>query len=228
MKKSLIITALLVGATGAYAQGTVNFGPKVTGSYTMHIYGPQPGSLHTEVIGNGSTDLPSGTTVYAAGTGIGGTGAGTGLANGLDFTVELYGAPGNAVSGGFAGLSPLTQYVTTASSKLAGSFFSHNPSGDPGIPGGTASLGATVALAVWYTGGGDTTLAAAQADTASGMWGTSSLSFLPNLGGFGSPPSVSPALGIPSFSLVTNTVPEPSTIALGVIGAASFLIRRRK
>lgn len=38
-----------------------------------------------------------------------------------------------------------------------------------------------------------------------------------------------PALAIPASVLVTTTViPEPSTIALGLLGAAALLIRRRK
>ena len=44
-------------------------------------------------------------------------------------------------------------------------------------------------------------------------------------GGAGSPPSLPANLvGLTSF----NLVPEPSTIALGVLGAAALLIRRRK
>jgi hypothetical protein len=42
--------------------------------------------------------------------------------------------------------------------------------------------------------------------------------------GAGTPP---PLEGLESFSL-TTAVPEPSTIALGVIGASTLLFRRRK
>jgi len=49
------------------------------------------------------------------------------------------------------------------------------------------------------------------------------------LGGFASPPMVPGTLsgiGLTDFSLATT--PEPSTIALGVIGASAFLMRLRR
>jgi hypothetical protein len=43
----------------------------------------------------------------------------------------------------------------------------------------------------------------------------------------GTPVEITPALGLTSFSLAT-TVPEPSTIALGIVGASAFLMRLRR
>jgi len=95
------------------------------------------------------------------------------------------------------------------------------------------------AAAAGYFGGGTATIASvAPGATASiqvRAWkgaatfdaavtkGTSE-AFNVTLGGAGSPPSL-PAnlIGLKSFSLV----PEPSTIALGLIGAAALMLRRR-
>jgi hypothetical protein len=222
MKKSLIISALLAGASATFGQGTVNFGDHVVGSFIIHIYGPQVATPTLEIQGNAATDTPAGSTVYTGGL-VGGSATGTGLGNGNDITVELYAAPGNVVAGGLAGLSPVSQYITTASTKsaAAGTFVAVSPSSDPGIPD-TAAGGATVALVAWYNGGTGVSLA------NSVYHGNSDLVYLSTLGGYivGGAPGQPPPLGVTSFSLVTT--PEPSTIALGVIGAASFLIRRRK
>ena len=46
---------------------------------------------------------------------------------------------------------------------------------------------------------------------------------------FGSPqPAPATPTGMQSFSLVANPVPEPSTIAMGLMGLGGLLIRRRK
>jgi len=226
---------LAAGSMGAFAQGTVNFNDHVVGTFIIHIWGPQGGT--TPVQGNTGSDTPTGTTVYS-GSMVGGSGSGTGLANGKDITVELYGAPGNVSGTGLSGLSPLTQYTTTVSTKSTGigTFLGIAPAGDPGIANtgdkttAGACLGATVAIAAWYNGGGDTSYSMASTDAA-GVFGYSARTYIQTLGGYipsgGIFPATAPALsGITSFSLVTST-PEPSTIALGVIGAASFLIRRR-
>jgi hypothetical protein len=116
---------------------------------------------------------------------------------------------------------------------------------------GTAYLGnnATAAVVAWFNGGGQfSTLAAAQA--ASVPWGQSSIF---EITGLDEPASVMTqdnnnsskgdqgnvvyligtdnntgfTTALQSFNL-TQPVPEPSTIALGVMGACAFLARRRK
>lgn len=81
---------------------------------------------------------------------------------------------------------------------------------------------ADVQLRAWQSSAG-ATWEAAQA--AGGKWGASPTLTLASTGGAGSPP------GLP-VNLVglgtTVMVPEPSTIALGLLGAAALLIRRRK
>jgi len=83
--------------------------------------------------------------------------------------------------------------------------------------GGTATL----TVKAWEASGGATYAAALAAGKKTG----SSAPFTVVLGGAGSPPSLPADMAsFKSFSLV----PEPSTIALGVLGAAVLLFRRRK
>jgi len=86
------------------------------------------------------------------------------------------------------------------------------------VPGATG----TFQVRAWSTAAG-ATFAAAQ---ASGQgYGLSNV-FTGPTGGVGSPPSSPTSLtGLQSFNLV---VPEPSTIALGVLGGLALLLRRRK
>jgi len=253
MKKTLIISALLVGSLSAYSQGTVTFADRLT-DMTIHIYAPQlasPGVVQTgqanaglgvtadvylynatdaNVFGTSAgTVSTGGSTVYTGGA-IGNTRSGNatpaGAYNynvGADYTVQLWAAPGlNALA---SALAPVTQYTTTilTSSTVGGAFKNLTIASDPGIANAAAS--ATIALVAWYNGGTGMTLAQAQA--AADPWGMSLLDNLSGLGGSGSPPASPPNMeGLESFSLAT--IPEPSTIALGVIGASAFLFRRRK
>jgi len=73
-------------------------------------------------------------------------------------------------------------------------------------------------------------LTASTPSTTVGNKSGSSTPFSVVLGGGGSPPAVPVDLsGIASFTLTaTPVVPEPSTIALGLLGAGALLLRRRK
>ena len=73
----------------------------------------------------------------------------------------------------------------------------------------------------WEAAGGDTYEAAMAAGALTGM----SASFAQATGGDGAPPSLPKNMvNFTSFSLV----PEPSTAALGILGAVAFMLRRRK
>jgi hypothetical protein len=227
MKKTLVIGALLASATGLFAQGTVQFSD-IASTFTVHIYQPNPANPSVEITGNASNDKPAGTTVYPSAL-AGGTGTGTGIGNGSEVTVQLQASGGGTSAVALNLLTPVTQYTTTLYTIAAGAGVFVKPaiSGDTGI-NGSGNGNATVALAAWYNDGGNiTSLAAAQA-APGGIWGESAASFITGLGGLGSPPGTPPALsGITSFSLTTQASPEPSTIALGVMGASAFLLRRR-
>jgi len=252
MKKTLTLIALMAGAVGGYAQGTVVWADYVGSgatSFTISIWSPNPLTPGTQVLGNTATDgsPTSGTTVYS-GVPLGGaaTGAGpTAYGNGAAWTIALYASTSTAV--------PVA--LTTADEVASSTFYTSGGTGKAnvielpsdggggnagawtggstaiGLPGtGTGSAGsAQVELAAWYSGGGITSYAAAVA--AGGPYGASEVGMLSGLGGSNpsGPPSTPPdlaGLGITSFNLVT--VPEPSTIALGVIGASAFLMRLRR
>jgi len=222
MKKSITgAVALLAGAFVAHSQGTVSFG---------NLYSISP-YIYVKLNG----------TAAVGGT-AGHTGTAADIASGSDWTVELY---GNAGSGDAVGTlvpaildgtasTPVTANLTGSGTGTTyiGTWLS-SAIGD--IAGTTlAGQAATVAVAAWYNNGGTiTTLAAAQAGGfANGFSATGNVS----TGGpaASGPPATAPALpGLGNISVVGNvgsggTVPEPSTIALGVMGASAFLMRLRK
>jgi hypothetical protein len=275
MKKTIIISALCVGAVSAYSQGTVSFADRQA-DISVHIFAPQlltpsvevtgdqgtatvgatTGGVATDIYYNNTTDgnyagtavqgsgAPTtttygGATVYTGGA-IGNTLASNPTAagayhfnNGSDYTVELFAAPGLGAAA--SSLLPVSQYVTTiyTSSTLGGAFKNVIPGSDPGIPNTLPAGNATIALVAWYNGGvspvglSQTALTAQYA--GSPVTGMSPLDSIALLGGtlVGGIAQTAPDMqGLQSFSLVS--APEPSTIALGVIGASAFLFRRRK
>ena len=223
MQKSLTIISLLAGAVGVYAQGQIHFDDYVTTSgdqFEITVWQVQPGNA--QVFGDTATDVPAGTQTYS-GVAIGGsaTGSGpTGYGNGNNYSIELY-----AANGAGAPVSSLTAVPgALANFDTAGFPGTWDAAGGvvvtvPQVPvGGTGSF----QLQAWYNGGG--TLTYAQDAAGAGPFG-SSIEANITLGGATAPPvSLNP---ITSFSL-TTTVPEPSTIALGVIGASAFLMRLRR
>jgi hypothetical protein len=250
MKKIAIIGLLTLCAAGAYAQGTLVFANNNPSSVS-HIWSPDSVTPNVQITGNTATDTPAGTATYPHSVMIGGSSGAAGTpinyAYGNNFTAQIYAAP-NVLGATLSSLTPVASYITTlatTASEGAGFIVLGNLSPDPGIPyantlsdanNGTLDNKATVALACWYNAGGTiTSLAAAQA--ANVPWGESAAFNMRNLG---EPSSVMTALnaaptaatqagnmaGLTSFSL--TTVPEPSTIALGVMGACAFLARRRK
>jgi hypothetical protein len=211
MKKIITVAALLAGAASAYSQGTLAFSD-YGGSYSTYFYNVQASGNTTPITYNGYTvmETSGNTASYTSGTKLSGTAysiqvlCGTG--NG-DTLAQLtpQGSTSGFNTGGFAGLFSATVTDTMAST-----------------PAGPA----TIALAAWQntgTSGSALTLAAAQADNYA--WGISTLANISLVASPTTPPAI-PA-GVQSFSLGSAT-PEPSTIALGVIGASAFLMRLRR
>jgi hypothetical protein len=167
--------------------------------------------------------------------------------------VDATGYSGTATP--FSSLLPVPQYVSTltdSSSYAAGIFlYPGAPPNDPGIPNAgynanTGNLDTTAAISVvaWYNAGGTINTFAQAMATPGIPYGNSPVYTLTSLGepqseqdiaGTGNPPSApedlsqgtSAAHTLQSFSLVAN-VPEPGTIALGLMGVCGFLARRRK
>jgi len=244
MKKTLAVLTLLAGAVSGYSQGQVIYADYLKSDFQVSIWSPQPGGA--EQTGNSSAafagthntavDNPQGSTSYS-GTPLGGNSAdhgttSTDYGNGSIWSVQLYAAPGTVAT--FAGLSPIAGtvvnfYTDSTSLGFSGSF---NAGSAVTIAGAANGTPATFALAAWYNGGGAFTSYAA-AVAANEPAGTSTLG-TENVNGSPNTPPDLPSLGgshtlsggITSFSLAT--VPEPSTIALGVIGASAFLMRLRR
>jgi hypothetical protein len=242
MKKILIAGITLAASLGLYAQGSLSFraaaGTTATG-VIFHIYSPQVATPNVEITGNSSVpysstvrsgDYPTGTQTYT-GTLIGGdtTGSGpTGWANGNNYSVDLLAAAGdNASLSSLTLVAGTTELFNTVSTQ-AGIFVA--ASGAVSIPGTTYSgsgvnlpTSASCVVQAWYSGGGafPTYASAVAANVPAGQ----SAEF--NVDGLGggniNPPNM---VNAQSFSLTTQ-VPEPSMIALGVMGGCAFLARRR-
>lgn len=258
MKKTLTLITLMAGAVGGYAQGTLAWGDYLGGTgptaFSIDIWSPNPSSPLVEQLGNSATDASpaAGTTVFG-GVPLGGSTVGTGptgYGNGNGYTIALYASTSSSVavtpsvqdqvvsstfynSGGVGATNRLESPLAGGGAGYAGAwvanFQSFSTTALPGTSSGSAGS-AQVMLAAWYSGGGATSYAAAV--TALVPYGTSEVGTIVGLGGAnaGAPPSTSPdlsGLGITSFSLV-SPVPEPSTIALGVMGASAFLMRLRR
>jgi hypothetical protein len=240
-----------------FTDANVKSGNQNAADSIWHVWSPDlvnPTSEYqgnTSVLYNSTTqlgDYPVGTQVYT-GTMIGGyTTGGTSSsswANGANYSAALYAAPGTlannptstALNGGLVLVAgSLTPFSTAGNAYNAGliagapiSLLIPNTSfngdtGPNGPLGANDPTSATCQMAAWYNNGGTiTTLAEAIAANVPSGYGNA---FTVNGLGGGSvtPPN---SLGGRGFSL-TTAVPEPSTIALGVMGACAFLARRRK
>lgn len=234
MKKTLAVITLLAGAGSAYSQGTVNFFDYST-SFRQQFFSSQTLGASTVAVSYGGysgyeemgstaagIERPKGTTVYATGALLSGTG----------FDAQLLAAPGlNDALVTLLPTGPVVHFFTGSVS--AGLYLSGGNVPIPGTtPGNGSSSTATVAVAVWANNGIDgaaDTLAQAQADGYA--WGVSNTGNLNYLGGWAVPvPWSSPDMpsSITSFSMIAEAVPEPGTIVLGVLGASAFLFRRRE
>lgn len=236
MKKSLpILVTLLAGAVGAYAQGSIEFddyAPHVPNDgFQITVWEPQGTGL-TQVFGNGPSDVPAGSTTYT-GAGIGGGNVGSGpagYANGNNYSIALYYAPG--ASQPSSSLTPLAGAVSTFDTSGGATAANGFPgSWDAGggvfvaVPNIAYGSAGTFQLNAWYNGGGTLTWAQASVPGSGDPYGSSVAANITLSGPPGVPSTLNP---ITSFSLLTNASPEPSTIALGVIGASAFLMRLRR
>jgi len=222
MKKSLTgMVALLAGAFVAHSQGTVSFlnygNTALKGSYVYITLS----TTHADIGGAAGATTGNPATDYA---------------NGNDWTVELYGALGTGDSasslvpctvagGGFAEAT----MANGANDGVAGTWYS---SAIAQVPGTAGTESATVQLRAWYNDGGTITTYEAALATPGGATGESALAAVNSLGGVpsgGGPSATAPNLPAAALgSFVVTPTPEPSTVALGVMGASAFLLRLRR
>jgi hypothetical protein len=221
MKKNLLVIAgLLCVTAGALAQGTIQFNNRVTGTSTAAVvapvYGPDPANPTQAKYGNpataGTTPIPAGTQTYG-GQALVGSG----------FTASIW---ARAAGSGAAFVQAATTPFRAAGSTSTPGFWVIPGTAVilPNVPS-DPTVRAEILIRVWDNQGGTITAwdtAVQRGNVAVGQ----SLPFTVSdqLGGG---VVLSPTLrGLESFNL---TVPEPSVIALGVLGAGClFLLRRRK
>jgi len=237
MKKILLIAAALMLTHAAFSQGTVVFGNKggsstatPPGAVTAPVYGLNPADSTRRIAGNTATGVPMGSTSYGSSPFLAADPTHT-------WTATLWALNGPVT--GTADANNLQQVLingtatfrTSTSGVLAGIW---NPPSNPApIPGAVLDTDRpTLQVRVWDTKGGTITAW----DQALVAWqsgqialGYSDLFQVPwPLGATQNPPNVAPFMqGLQSFNV--TMVPEPSVIALGVLGAGClFLLRRRK
>jgi len=231
MKKILLIGATLMLAHAAFSQGTVVFNNRIgttttsaPGEVIAPIYGVNPTAPTQRISGNTTTGVPAGSTSYGSSPFVAGNG----------FTATLWAAEASTVQGDATANNLVqvssTTFRTSTSGSFAGTVLQPANAIVPGVAADTQR--GTFQMRVWDNQGGSIgTWAEALAAWTQGRIaiGWSELFTTPYaLGGTANPPNPPPNLqGLQSFNLVT--VPEPSVIALGVLGAGClFLLRRRK
>ena len=145
----------------------------------------------------------------------------TGLA-GTGFSVQLYSGAAGAAE---ASLVAAPLIVSTFRTGAAAGYFTSL--GDVAVPGRATGLNASIQLRAWDNNGG--LITSYDAAVVGGFnAGKSNVFDTANpLGGPGNPPLTAASLaGLQTFNLVV--VPEPSVIALGLLGATALLLRRKK
>jgi len=209
MKTTLILAASLFVTIGAFGQGTIIFNNTFSGGKAP-VYDFDPLAPTTQKTGNTANGTPAGGQTY-----------GGALLSGTGYTAEIW---GNLGAGGQAdtALHGLGQTTVFRTGTAAGFVVA----GSVAVPGallGTANtFGGTFQLRVWNNAGGTRT----SWDTAL-IRGKSPTFDIAALGGTGTPATPDPNMaGLQSFNIAV--VPEPSSIALGVLGLGTLLFLRRR
>jgi len=226
---------LLGGAVAGYSQGSISFAGFVTGFkqqiFNVQASAPANGTL-VSVTYNGATvqeyqgastgslESPAGTVAY------------TSPLSGAGYDAQLF-ASTSPTASSYSQLAPVVGSTSTGILNFytapAAAGFIQNADTDP-IPGTSSSAGqvVSIAIAAWQNSGVDGAAASLATAIADGYaWGFSPITTLSTTVTPASPASMSGAANT-SLSFSLGSVPEPSTIALGVIGASTLLFRRRK
>jgi len=237
MKKLILTAALSVASLAAFGQGTIDLGNILKNNFVAPVFQPNPASPATQQVGQPSTTIysggfPAGTTVYG----------GAAVNTGYDL-VLLYSLNNSVTSVSQMSVATITPFrsAATASASPSGGIVTLTSIPIPGTTGGTPiafaigafQVDAAVAAAAAQGGATPSSIyAAALADFAAGNGQMGFGTIVPNVQLGGSDTAAAPHAepstlgGWTSFSLVVT--PEPSTIALAGLGAASLLLFRRR
>ena len=215
MKKTLIFASSMMAAFSAFSQGTINFN-NFLGATTLRapIFDVEPGNPTVSKQGNPSTGaFPVGTTTY-----------GGALLTGTQFTVQLWGKVGASVPENQLELLATTTFRTGTGAGLVNALANTIV---PNAPLDGTSYKGTFQIRAWNNTGGIANWAAATSNPIVPRGVSNLVSPAGDLGGTGTPPAATPTLvGLVGFNLYI--VPEPSSIALGVLGLGTLMFLRRR
>lgn len=211
MKRTLLTIALLATAVASYAQGTLQIGNNFTGVFRAPIYDRETADPFRSQSGQSALGNPTGGTVY--------TGA---LLAGTGFTFALFAGPAGTAESALQLVTTTTFRPGTA--LPAGTIFTQTLPIN-GVPSGSS---AALQVRVWDNLGGTVGSWAEVLANPQVARGQTPVFASAPLGGpdpGGGPPITPPAMtGWTSFNIAQ--VPEPSVIALGVLGLGALLLRR--
>ena len=88
MKKLILAAFALTTAASVFAQGTITFNTRATGTIIQHVYAPLTANPTNSQIGNGTADFPVGATSWAGYAAIGNLGT-AGLYQGATTFAQL-------------------------------------------------------------------------------------------------------------------------------------------
>jgi hypothetical protein len=203
MNTAILSLALTLTGAAVFAQGTVIFNNRITGTLVTRVYGPNPNNPSLSQAGNGPDDTPAGTTDWSGYTPLSGAG----------YSAQLWAAPG--ANPPLSPLQPATPMTTFRTGAAAG-FLAGTTATLTGVPRDTRV--ATVTLRVWDNASGTIPTWQAALNSCCGYSRGESPEFA--LNSIGGQVNVSPVLqGLLSFN-IHAPVPEPSALLLGPLAVA--------
>lgn len=217
------LTLMVTANAWADSYGMVTLTNRVMPDICSYVYAPDPDNPTLSLTGNGPDDAPSGSQLYPTMAKIGAVGA-AGQYGGDGTFAQLFAANGGGRSeGDLLASTPITTFRTDAAAgflRPVCAVLSNVPADAPLV---------TVQLRVWDNSSGlyptwDDALAAWNQGLIAA--GKSNIFDVGPVGGlYNTNPNT---YGLESFNIYYQPTPEPSTIALLVLGIAGLARRRTK